>query len=919
MSTAYHPQTDGQSERTIQTQEDMLRAYAASYESLYGRKCRSPICWCEVGDSQLTGPELIRDTTMKIVHIKNRLLATHSRQKGYADKRLKPLEFKVGDMVFLKGIHSTFHVSNLKKCLAEDNVVVPIDEIQLDDKLHMIEEIVEVIDRQIKRLRQSRIPIVKIRWNSQRGPEFTWEQQTNREAMINCIKNGDQPLPRLTRVSIAGTSSTEQPSLKDKSMWSYQEKNIQKIDRLARSLLIQGLSNDIYSLIDSNKTAKDLCDALARHILGFEYGKQDRKATVLYEYEAFKAIDGELFLDTYIQYLQVINDLKKCGYSKDNSLIAEKIKVSKRKEKVVVFSDSEGSDVDDFSELKKTTALLANAFNRRKFYSKLTNNNLRTSSTSQSANKKQEFVKTNDKKVKKKDDEKKRDMRKVKYQAWMESSSNSDQEINANMVFMAQIENFLSDSEDSTTSADDMISEVSYYLFESESESEYETLKYYDKTTTYGLFVNDNDDQEIFHDCDNFPKNLIESQIDPNESAIDHNDFEGIDKIGFENPSYFEKAKDLRPSLYDEKAIGLGDKNLDFDKIDSLFLQTSSLKPYVPTVILEKIIIDLEDEVVSLLEKEKENLKTIESLKSTDVETDVQSSEKVVSEIENKSENDCQVTEKVCDRKENLNVIAPGMFKLSMSQSVSPIYVTKMSCALNDVEKCDQVENSKVIAPGMFKLSVSQSVSPISMSKTSCDSKNVENKTKRKRRKRKSSKQNDKQVNNEVSRSNRSSYDEIQKDHLCFACEQKKIHRKHHKSKTAFASNKPLYLHMDLCGLIRVDSINGKRYVLFVVDDYSRYTWVFFLHSKDEASEVIISFIKKTQVNLQLQVQRVQTNNGTEFKNKTLAKFLDEVGITQQFFAARTPQQNGVVERRNHTLVEAARTMLTFANLPLYL
>ncbi|GKB36012.1 retrovirus-related pol polyprotein from transposon TNT 1-94 [Tanacetum coccineum] len=98
----------------------------------------------------------------------------------------------------------------------------------------------------------------------------------------------------------------------------------------------------------------------------------------------------------------------------------------------------------------------------------------------------------------------------------------------------------------------------------------------------------------------------------------------------------------------------------------------------------------------------------------------------------------------------------------------------------------------------------------------------------------------------------------FEKDHLCSACEQRKIHRKHHKSKTDFASNKPLYfLHMDLCGPMHVKSINGKRNELVVVDDYSRYTWVFFLRSKDEASEVIISFIKKTQVNLQLQVQRV--------------------------------------------------------------
>nr|GEY54404.1 copia protein [Tanacetum cinerariifolium] len=112
------------------------------------------------------------------------------------------------------------------------------------------------------------------------------EEQTDGEAMINSIKNGDQPLPRVTRVSIAGTTSTEQPHLKDKSM--------------------------------CNKTAKDLWDALARHMLGSEYGEQDRKAAVLYEYETFKATEGELLLDSYIQYLQVINDLKKCGYSKDN-------------------------------------------------------------------------------------------------------------------------------------------------------------------------------------------------------------------------------------------------------------------------------------------------------------------------------------------------------------------------------------------------------------------------------------------------------------------------------------------------------------------------------------------------------------------------------------------------------------------------
>nr|GFC80012.1 hypothetical protein [Tanacetum cinerariifolium] len=216
------------------------------------------------------------------------------------------------------------------------------------------------------------------------------------------------------------------------------------------------------------------------------------------------------------------------------ALIAEKTNVSRSKEKIVVSSDFEESEADDFSELKKITALLEKAFKRRKFYSKPTNNNLRTSSSSQSANKKQEFVKTDNKKVEKKDDEKKRDMSKVKcYKCKKEGHFAKDykkaKEINANMVFMAQIEKVLSDSQASSSSADEKISEVSYYLSESESESEFENSEYYDNSTNYGLFVNNDDDQEIFHDAiesanENFIENHIYSQKDYDKSDVDHND-----------------------------------------------------------------------------------------------------------------------------------------------------------------------------------------------------------------------------------------------------------------------------------------------------------------------------------------------------------------------------------------------------------
>ncbi|GJV38501.1 putative reverse transcriptase domain-containing protein [Tanacetum coccineum] len=157
MSTAYHPQIDGQSKRTIQTLEDMLRTCvldfgkswdghlplvefsynnsyhtsikAAPFEALYGRKCRSPVCWAEVGDTQLSGPTIIHETTKKI------------------------------------------------KCLSDESLVIPMEELHVDDKLHFVEEPVEVVDCEIKQLKGSCIPIIKVQWNSRRGPEFTWERE----------------------------------------------------------------------------------------------------------------------------------------------------------------------------------------------------------------------------------------------------------------------------------------------------------------------------------------------------------------------------------------------------------------------------------------------------------------------------------------------------------------------------------------------------------------------------------------------------------------------------------------------------------------------------------------------------------------------------------------------------------------------
>nr|GEV98432.1 retrovirus-related Pol polyprotein from transposon TNT 1-94 [Tanacetum cinerariifolium] len=568
------------------------------------------------------------------------------------------------------------------------------------------------------------------------------EEQTDGKAMINSIRN---------------------------------EKKTRKIDRLAISLLIQGLPNEIYSLIDSNENAKDLWDALKRQMCGSKYDEQDRRAVILYKYETFEDNEGEQLLDTYLHYLQ------------------------------------------------------------------------------------------EDKKA----DEKKRDMSKIKcYNCKKERHFAKD----------CKKAKVLSDSDKSSSSAEETIVEVSYYTSESESESEFETSKYYDNSTNYGLFMNNDDDQEIFHDAiesasKNFIEYHIDSQKDYNKSKVDHNDSKEKEhladklirkfnhkiakcqkRIGFENPSYFEKAKDLRPTLYDEKVIGLGytpmflthsDKALEIEKFKRSrenkiefaydygnLNQTNSLKPYVPTMILEKIIIDLEDEVVSLMEKEKANLKTIESLKSKGCE----SNENTISESKNQSENDCHMFEK----------------------------------------ECDKVENSKVIAPGMFKLSASQSVSPISMSKTSCDSKNIENTFSSVRRPKHSDVIWKKKGSSNTSNVDLSSVSllKLNKNVKRYSCKDLFSCNNSHLGETSSA-----YMCNDAMNV----SCNSRMCDLF--DDNN-----FFIFD-DES--VRISLVSKMP-----------------FKKKP---YSPDLSLDHRFGMFKA------YDGRNRTLVEAARTMLTFANLPLFL
>ncbi|KAI3682071.1 hypothetical protein L2E82_50219 [Cichorium intybus] len=253
-STAFHPQTDGQSERTIQTLEDMLRACAIDfggswddhlhlaefsynnsyhssikmppYEALYGRKCRTPVCWGEVGQRVLGSTEIVLQTTEKIQVIRDHLATARSRQKSYADKRRSDLEFQVGDSVLLKVspwkgvirfqkrgklgprfigpykviarvgevayrlelhvelslIHDTFHVSQLRKCVVDETTVVPLEDIQIDERLNYVEQPVAILDRETKTLRNKTINLVKVQWRHRRGSEWTWEPEEEMRA-----------------------------------------------------------------------------------------------------------------------------------------------------------------------------------------------------------------------------------------------------------------------------------------------------------------------------------------------------------------------------------------------------------------------------------------------------------------------------------------------------------------------------------------------------------------------------------------------------------------------------------------------------------------------------------------------------------------------------------------------------------------
>ncbi|GJT36021.1 putative reverse transcriptase domain-containing protein [Tanacetum coccineum] len=283
---------------------------AAAFEALYERKCRSPICWSEVGDVELTRPEMIRETTKMIVQIKNRLLATCSRHKSYAGVRRKPLEFEVGGKVMLKvspwkgvvqfgkrgklspryigpfkilsrigpeayklklprelqGVYNTFHDSNLRKCLSDEDLIIPLDEVLegADNRPPMLE---------------------KSMYNS-------WQSHIKLYIQVDCITR-----PRTFE------------ELTDK------EKIYEECDIRATNIVLQGLPPDVYNLVNHHTIAKETWNRVKLLIEGTKLSLQERECKLYNEFDRFTSVKGEIIHEYYLRFSQPINDINTIGMS----------------------------------------------------------------------------------------------------------------------------------------------------------------------------------------------------------------------------------------------------------------------------------------------------------------------------------------------------------------------------------------------------------------------------------------------------------------------------------------------------------------------------------------------------------------------------------------------------------------------------
>nr|GEV79595.1 hypothetical protein [Tanacetum cinerariifolium] len=637
--------------------------------------------------------------------------------------------------------------------------------------------------------------------------------------MINSIKNGDQPLPTITQVSIAGATSSEQPHLKDKSM--------------------------------CNKTAKDLWDALERHMLGFEYGNQDRKAVVLYEYKTFKASEGELLIDTYIRYLQVINDLKKCGYLRDNYELNFKFlnnlqpewkqyETMMRQNKNLlninidalynILKKNQG-DVNDAMKSKKNAVVITSdplaLVAKQTKVSKRKEKVVATSST----NKKQEYVKYDDKKEEKKVDEKKRDISKVKcynckkeghfcqrlqeskvvirikrltliWSSWhkwkrfcqilRKAHHPNKKPLLRKQILFDKMSRQLIELDENVRMLKDTVLEKDLKIYELD-----ECVRNKDLEIKKCL--------ERLNECESELHKIGQTNqtihmIMPSKDKMYYGS-KGIDTLSsVRRPKYSGVTwKKKWPSNTSNVVLSF-DSHLKLNKDVKRYSRNDLLSGNNSLRVDTRSAYDCNDAMKFLI------VHICLWIIDSGCSKHMMGNHTLLTNIMEKflgtvrfGNNDFTVIAGYGD-------VGIGSMTIKKVYYVEDLLTGDHSLNLYTIALNEMASHSSAYL--LAKASYSQSLlwhQRISYLNFATINNFMKNNLVRGLPKMK-----------------------FKKDHLCSACEQRKIHRKHYKSKTAFALNKPLYLlYMDLCGPMRIESINKKRYVLVVVDDYSRYTWFF--------------------------------------------------------------------------------------------
>ncbi|KAJ9555801.1 hypothetical protein OSB04_010415 [Centaurea solstitialis] len=767
LSTAYHPQTDGQSERTIQTLEDMLRscvidfggnwdthlplvefAYNNSYhssigmapfEALYGRKCRTPTCWLEAGEKQFAGPEITQETADKVKGIRERLKAAQDRQKSYADKKRRPVEFQVGERVMLKvspwkgiirfgkrgklsprflgpftilekvglqayrlelppemdGIHPTFHVCYLRKCLAEEESVIPLSEIRVDNGNRCIEEPEAILESKTKKLRHKEVTMVKVQWKHHRGANVTWEAEEDMKRRYPHLFTNAPMSPALGLLLGARTSD--------------------------------GVMIDMAS-----------------------------------RYQARR------FVPTHKKVVP------KQNRSSQPKRKVQKKKVEKKSVKLVTKWVPKAS-------LSHTTA-----------------------STSSDNN-----------------------------SVASESSGNSINSVEVNTA----ASNISSDNSNSATS------QVNTAVSNNSSGNSNNVTT--DKSSLRKPIITKYSSHEIPNKDYLLKLNRLTESNQGRRSSLWHVD-SGCSRHMTGIMSLLEDFK-----KFEGGHVAFGD-NPNGGKISGKGKVSKGKMTFDDVYFVEQL---------------KYNLLSVSQ---------------------------------VCDKKFGVFftdteclILAPG-YKIDESKVM-------LRTPRKDNVYCLDIEDASSLS-SLNCLFSKASVSESSLWHRRMCHMNFKNMNLL--------------VKNNLVRGLPAK--EFSSDDHCVACLKGKQHKNSHKSKEVNTISSPLQLlHMDLFGPTNVMSIGKKSYCLVIVDDYSRFTWVYSLRTKDETSGLIKPFVTRVENKTNLRVKVIRSDNGTEFKNADLNSFCEEKGIERQYSAPRTPQQNGVAERRNRTLIEAARTMLADSKLPI--